>query len=217
MRPRTTQLATLALVLGLAHSTTASAAPIIVELNQSNVLTDRTGYLQVSISEGMEGAIDFAVQVLDPLLQIAGENFGIQSFALNVIPGGYAESASVTDLPDGWIVRDAYRMENFGLFDIKLYGGGASRLDTLNFSITGIDGDRPEDYAVLSTGNATDGHQAFAARVADLVPGTCSVKNCAAITSAFFGGSTAVPAPAAGWLFVTGGLLLAGRLRRRRA
>lgn len=215
MRPKTTQLAALALVLGLGNSPTAFAAPVVVELDQSNVLTDGTGYLQVSISEGIDGAIDFAVQVLDPLRQVAGESFGIQSFALNVIPGGYAEGASVTDLPDGWIVREAYRMENFGLFDIKLYGGGTSRLDTLNFSITGIDGDRPEDYAVLSTGNATDGHQAFAARVADLVPGTCGVQNCAAITSAFFGGSTAVPAPAAGWLFVTSGLLLTSRLRRR--
>ena len=37
---------------------------------------------------------------------------------------------------------------------------------TLTFSITGVDGDTPDDYANLSTGNAAQGNSFFAAHVA---------------------------------------------------
>jgi hypothetical protein len=215
MNPNKNQFAAVALALGLGSTAIASAAPVTVTLDQSSVLHDGTGYLQVAISDGINGAIDFAVRVLDPLHQVAGPRLGIQSFAFNVAPGSDADRANVTNLPDHWRVRDGYRMENFGRFDIKLYGGGRSQLDTLNFSITGIVGDKPEDYAVLSTGAAADGHQFFAARIAALAAGACGSKTCATTKSAFFGGSTAVPAPAAGWLFLTAAAFVGTRLRRR--
>ena len=81
-------------------------------------------------------------------------------------PGGDADRGSVGNLPDGWIARNHSRMSEFGFFDIKLFGRGNSRLDTLTFSILGIDGDTVEDYASLSTGQAPGGNSFFAARVA---------------------------------------------------
>jgi hypothetical protein len=198
----------------------SQAASISYFIDQSNALPDGTNYLKVTVSDGAEGSIDFTVEALQPLLDIAGENFGIQAFALNVIPGGDAEGANVTNLPDGWIVRDHYRMAAYGFFDIKLYGGGQSRLDTLTFSIDGIDGDTPNDYAVLSTGNAADGHQFFAAKVAgfDFCPEGASPGSKKCVTSGFFGGSSTaapVPLPAAAWLFATGfaGVLMRARKR----
>jgi hypothetical protein len=208
--------ATLMLAAGSSH-----AASVSYTLDQSDVLPDGTGYLQVTISDGAEGAIDFSVQALQPLLDIAGGNFGIQAFAFNVIPGGDAEGASVGNLADGWIVRDQWRVAPFGRFDIKPYGGGDSDLSTLTFSILGIDGDTPEDYAILSTGSAPGGHQFFAAKVTgfDFCPEGFEPGSKKCKTKAYFGGSTAtnpIPLPAAAWLFVTGfaGALLRARKRR---
>jgi hypothetical protein len=104
------------------------------------------------------------------------------------------------------VVSVEYRMGVFGYFGIKL-GGGSSLLDTLTFSVTGVEGDRPEDYAVLSTGKAMDGHAFFAARVAALD---------AAPSAYFAGSSAAVPLPAAGTLGITAALTVAGLARRRR-
>ncbi len=204
-------LATLA--IGAVFSGNLAAAPITASLDQSDLLDDGVSYLQVTVAEGIDGAIDFTIQVLGPLREFAGSRFGIQSFALNVVRGGNAEAASVTNLPSGWTVRDQYRMGGFGYFDVKLYGGGSSVLNTLTFSISGIDGDRPEDYAVLSTGLAADGHQFFSARVAELDLGGCGAK---CTISAYVGGSSAVPLPAAGWLALTAAAAAATRARKRR-
>jgi hypothetical protein len=195
----------------------AQAASISYFIDQSNLLPDGVNYLQVTISEGDDGAIDFMVEALPPLLALAGENFGIQSFAFNIVPGGDAEAAWVTNLTPGWRARDHRRMSSFGFFDIKLSGGGQGRLDTLTFSIEGIDGDIPSDYAVLSTGQGAGGNQMFAAHVAgfDLeCLDSKDDKKCK--TSAFFGGSSAVPLPATAWLFATGIVGAAVRARRRR-
>lgn len=196
----------------------SQAASITYFLDQSNSLTDNVGYLQVTIADGAEGAIDFTVQALQPLLDLGGEDFGIQSFAFNVVPGGDAEGASVTNLPSGWIVRDHYRMTGFGFFDIKLYGGGQSRLDTLTFSISGIDGDIPNDYAILSTGGASSGNQLFAARISgiDFCPEGVAPGSKKCVTTAFLGGSSPVPVPATAWLFATGfvGAILRARKRK---
>lgn len=218
------------LAAGFVLAAPAQAASLSYFLDQSNALGDNVNYLQVTIADGADGAIDFTVQALEPLLDIAGDNFGIQSFAFNVVPGGDAEAFNVTNLPDGWRARDHYRMSLFGFFDIKLYGGGNSRLDTLTFSITGIEGDSVEDYAILSKGNATGGHQLFAARVAGFDYGELcgspefsrltksSSSKC--INSAFFAGSTVtnpVPLPATAWLFAVGIGAVAMRTRRRYA
>ena len=144
----------------------AQAASISYFLDQSNALPDGSNYLRVDVADGAHGAIDFTVTVLSPLGDLAGRKFGIQSFAFNVVAGGSAEAMDITGLPRGWSASNGSRMDGFGLFDIQLRSRkGNSRLDTLTFSITGVDGDRPEDYALLSRGRAPEGHEFFAARV----------------------------------------------------
>jgi hypothetical protein len=199
-------------------STAANAASISYVLDQSNALPDGTGYLQVTIADGANGAIDFTVQALSPLTSIAGSNFGIQSFAFNV--EGSADGASITNLPTGWRVRDDFRMSTFGFFDVKVYGTGANRLSTLTFSVDGVEGDTVDDYAGLSTGGASGGNQIFAAHVAGFsykCDDKATRNKC--VTSGFFGGSTenVVPLPATAWLAVTGFAAALVRARRRRA
>ncbi len=192
----------------------AQAASISYVMDQSNALRDGVSYLQVTISDGAEGAINFTVQALQPLLDIAGKNFGIQAFGFNVGAGLDTDSANLTNLPAGWKTRENFRMASFGVFDLKLYAGGRSRLKTLTFSIDGIDGDTPGDYAFFSTGKAGDGNQLFAAHVAGFE--FCGRKKC--LSSAFFGGgTTVVPLPATAWLFATGLIGALVRARRRMA
>jgi hypothetical protein len=172
------------------------AAAVSYLLDQSNELDDGVNYLEVRITDGRDGAIDFAVEVLGPLATLAGDNFGIQSFGFNVVGGGFAEAGDITGLSDGWFAHQGKRMSGFGLFDITLMGKGWERLKTLRFSITGVDDDSPWDYAVFSTGHGAQGHAFFAAHVAGFA------YDC--ITSAYFGGSAVVPLPPAAWLFVSG-------------
>lgn len=190
------------------------AAPIEFFLDQSNVFADGVNYLKVTIDDGDNGDIDFTVEALGPLLDLADHKFGIKAFAFNVIPGGFAEANNVDNLLEGWRARDNRRMDGFGFFDIRLKGG---RVDTLTFSIEDIDGDTPADYASLSHGNAGQGHAFFAAKVSGLINEDCldsKKKKCKKI-SAYFGGSTAVPLPGAAWLFGTGVVGVIVRARRR--
>ena len=243
---------------------TAHSAALSFSLDQSNALADGIDYLQVTVADGADGAIDFTVEVLGPLLDLAAGNFGLQSFGFNVVPGGDAEGADITNLPDGWRARNGKRMDGFGLFDIRLQGRGHARLETLTFSISGVDGDTPEDYAIFSTGNTSQGHQFFAAHVAGFELPGCDDWGCGdsldaqasrfrpstvgqkggsdwsrlwqrdwhhdwdqnwdhdwydeeCVTSAYFGGSTAVPLPGAAWLFGAGIAGVALRARRRKA
>jgi len=151
----------------------AHAASVTYVLDQSNVLPDGVGYLQVQVADGSDGAIDFTVQVLNSLSDMAAGNFGIQAFAFNVIANGYADAGSISNLPDGWRAFDGKRMDGFGQFDVRLQGRGNARLETLTFSITGVDGDTPQDYTIYSTGSAAEGHQFFAAKVAGFASGDC--------------------------------------------
>ena len=211
----------------------AQAAPITFLLDQSNTLDDGVSYLRVTVNDGTNGAIDFTVEALSSLTSLAGVNFGIQSFAFNLVAGSFAESADVTNLPWGWRARDSERMDGFGLFDIRLQGVGRTRMDSLTFSIDGVDGDTPGDYAVLSTGNADQGHQFFAAHVAGFSTSGGDPwddqddhqrwddqDDHGRITSGFFGGSTSgseVPLPGAAWLFGAGIAGVLTRIKRRRA
>ena len=201
----------------LLMSGAANAASVSYILDQSNALPDGTPYLQVTVADGANGAIDFTVQVLSALSSIAASNFGIQSFAFNV--DGSAEGANVTGLPDGWRTRDDYRMSTFGFFDIKVWGTGKDRVSTLTFSIDGIDGDTIDDYAVASTGGASGANQFFAAHVAGFsfkCDDKATRNKCA--TSAFFGGSTEnpVPLPATAWLGATAFAAALARARKRK-
>ncbi|MCL4776388.1 MAG: hypothetical protein KJ054_02695 [Gammaproteobacteria bacterium] len=166
------------LCASLVLSASAQAASLSFYLDQSNVLADGSNYLRVDVADGADGAIDFTVQVLGPLTDLAASNFGIQSFAFNVAPGGDAEAMDISGLPSGWKAVNSRRMDGFGRFDIKLRGKGNARLETLTFSITGIDGDSPEDYAVFSTGKSPQGHEFFAARVAGFESGDCDWGGC---------------------------------------
>lgn len=213
------------LLIGL-FSASSQAASISFYLDQSNKLADGVNYLQVTIADGADGAIDFTVTALQPLLDIAGNNFGIQKFAFNVVGGTPTERRDVTALPDEWRARNGGRMAGFGLYDIKLSGRGNNRQDPLTFSITGISLDTILSYVDLSTGRSPEGFSLFSAHVAGLNFGNCGSvtdkgykkgdKTC--VKSAFFGGTQAVPAPPAIWLFGTAVAgLVARRIRRKAA
>ena len=159
----------------------------------------------------------------------AGDNFGIQRFAFNIVGGTATERRDITALPTDWRARNDGRMAGFGRFDITLNGRGKpdSRQDPLTFSISGVSLDTILSYVDLSTGRSPEGYSFFSAHVAGLNFGNCepvntksarsvstsTVSNC--VGSAFFGGTQAVPAPPAIWLLGTAVAGLAARRLRR--
>lgn len=210
----------LATALLLAAASFAHGASITYTLDQTNLdplLPDGQSYLQVTISDAAFGsdadAIRFDVTVLSALTNLADNRFGIQSFAFNTSAGGTV--AAISGLPAGWSVDANRTVSGFGEFDFRVSGAGNNRLTpTLTFYVSGISGDAPLDYALVSTGMASHGNGFFAAHVAgftDLDPSTGRV------TSGYFGGgaTTVVPLPASAWLFGTA-LGAFGWLRRRR-
>lgn len=206
-----------ALLIGLFSATSSQAASVSFFLDQSNKLPDNVNYLQVTIADGAAGAIDFTVTALQPLLDIAGDNFGIKKFAFNVVGGTATERRDVTALPDHWRAHNGGRMAGFGLFDIRL-GANKNRnsQDLLTFSITGVSLDSILSYVDLSTGRAKQGLSLFAAQVVGLDSDWCAPGVAGAcVRQAFIGGSTAVPAPAAIWLLGTavGALVVRRRIR----
>ncbi|MFZ1624521.1 MAG: VPLPA-CTERM sorting domain-containing protein [Gammaproteobacteria bacterium] len=209
------------LLIGVLSASSSQAASVSFFLDQSNRLPDNVNYLQVTIADGAAGAIDFTVSALQPLLDIADEGFGIQKFAFNVVGGTATERRDVTALPDEWRARNGGRMDGFGRYDIKLDSHGKNHQDPLTFSITGVDMDTVLSYVDLSTGRAKQGFSFFSARVVGLNNGHCgsattkAEKSC--VESAYFGGTQAVPAPAAIWLLGTAVAGLTAVRRRRTA
>jgi hypothetical protein len=219
-----------ALLIGLFGASTSQAASVSFYLDQSNKLADGVNYLQVTIADGLDGDIDFTVTALQPLLDIAGDNFGIQRFAFNIVGGTETERRDVTALPTDWRARNDGRMAGFGRYDITLNGRGKpdSRQDPLTFSISGVSLDTILSYVDLSTGRSPEGFSFFSAHVAGLNFGNCepvntksarsvdtnTVSDC--VGSAFFGGTQAVPAPPAIWLLGTAVAGLAARRLRRK-
>lgn len=195
----------------------ASAASVSYFLDQSNenlLLPDGTNYLKVTISDSISspGDIEFLVETLSPLSSIEDTNFGIQSFGFNSTQT--LTGTNIVGLPSGWGTSLNTNQDGFGNFDFVESGTGSNRADPLGFRITGILGDTVSDYAVLSSGNAGEGNVFFAAHVTgfmDVDPGAGT------ITSAYFGGSTPVPVPAAVWLFGSGLLVLIGIARKKTA
>lgn len=209
--------------MGVLSTTGAQAASMYV-MDRSDHLPDGVGYLQVTIADGADGAIDFTVTPTQALLDRAGGDMEIRSFALNVAPELNLTAANFVGLPDKWSARGTTRLDGFGRFDFTLMGTGPGRIDTLTFSIVGIEGDTPLSYVNLSTGNAKEGNSFFAARIRDLLGdrpcgpgGTCTSR---AIPTAFVGlvGETApIPLPTAAWLIAPGLGLLAPWVKRRPA
>ncbi len=188
----------------------AQAATVSYFLDQSNVtsLPDGNNYLKVTISDSATiiGDIDFKVETLLPLTSIATGSFGIDQFGFNTIQG-------VTNnnfvLPSNWSFIGLGNMDGFGKFTLRTdTNGSANRLPVLNFSITGVTGDVIADYIMLSSGNAGQGNEFFAAHVAGF--------NVNGTTSAYFAGSTPVPLPSAAWLFCSGLFGLVSFFRRKK-
>jgi hypothetical protein len=175
----------------------AEATTVQYLLDQSNTPNDDVGYLLVTISDNQPGQLDFTVETQAALGDIAGGNSGIASFALNIVS---AMDLSGDDflLPDKWKVQFDKGMSQAGRFDVRLLGTGQTRQDPLQFSILGLELD-------------------------DIIPGFAShaigfATEYGGPSSAFSYGDTlvtAVPVPAAFWLFGSGMLLL-GRVAFRR-
>jgi hypothetical protein len=202
-------------MLGLVATTTGQAASLSYILDQSGSMPDDTGYLRVTISDGLAGAIDFNVQLLQPLLDVSGDKSGIQKFGFNLAPGASAAAIDVTGLPDKWKALNGGRLDGFGLFDIVLKGNGSNRVDELNFSITGVAADVLLDYVSLSTGHVADEHALFAAKLYGLDVASFGKGR----SQALFGAgeqAAVVPAPAAAWLLASALGLLASFRRGRK-
>jgi hypothetical protein len=114
------------------------------------------------------------VEALQPLLDLAGDDFGIRLFALNIVGGTAADKSSVSGLPTGWKARNERQVAGFGRFDLHVVTAKNSNVvEPLLFSITGVDFDTILSYVDLSTGRAPEGLSLFAARVVGLNIGSC--------------------------------------------
>ena len=207
-----------ALLTGLLSATSSQAASVSFYLDQSSGLPDGVNYLQVTIADGVDGAIDFTITALQPLLDIAGQGFGIEKFAFNVVGDVGTGIDNVTALPTGWQAGANGLVSGFGTYDLIANYQGSSGHDPLTLSVTGVDLDTVLSYVRLSSGDSPQGPSFFSVWVGGFNFGDCgdterSSKNC--YTGAFFGGAQAVPAPPALWLLGTAvGALVVRRARR---
>lgn len=196
------QIVLFGIVVGIAIiAAPARASMVSYFLDRNNAGLPDANYLKVTISGLTEAdAIDFRVEVL--VLDSAfpaplGSNFGMDKFFFNFDDDTLDVGADNIDI-NGWTIKTNKNANGFGNYDFRLQGGGKNRTSLLTFSILGIVGDTPEDYAV---GNEFG--LFFAAHVADFGGSP---------DSAFFANSP-VPIPASIWLFSSG---IAGILVIRR-
>ncbi|TAK55901.1 MAG: VPLPA-CTERM sorting domain-containing protein [Gammaproteobacteria bacterium] len=186
------------------------AATLSYGLDQANSgLPDGAVSVTVTIADSGDNNIVFTIAT-SPGAFTEGINFGVQSFGFNLAAGATPLSAANFLLPAGWTVASSKKQNGFGRFDWVVSGSGASRLDPLVFTIQGVSGDTLASYFALSDAPASEGQVAFAAHVAGFVPPAGS-----GATSAYYGGSTPVPLPAAAVLMLSG-LIGFGSLIRRR-
>jgi len=179
--------------------TSATAASVSYLLDQSNALPDGVDYLQVTISDSrtVEGDIEFLVEVVSDALPTPGDNFGMQSFYLNAADGINVLADNISIDTSDWSVNDDRNAGgSFGKYDVALKGKGDSRVDTLMFSIGGIDDDTIFSYAIGSALNPSSGEY-FAAHVAGFSYDPYGVG------SAKFAGSSLIPIPPAALLFLS--------------
>lgn len=178
------------------------AATVSFYLNESNRLPDGIDYVSVNLTENLAGGVDVLALTLDPLNDLRFCDFGIQRFSFSLDGGTMAD---VTGLPDGWKVKSDRGMTGFGRFDAEILGKAGARADILSFTINGVGIDDFESY--------------FSVKVAGL-------NNSFGPSNAFFGGSlenrdinlTAMPVPAAAWLFSSGlvGLTVVSRRKKNK-
>jgi hypothetical protein len=216
-QPKAGPLAAAFLIASTCAASSAVAAPLSYTLDLSDRLGSERAWIEVTIGEGTDGAIDFSVEPLPDLLARAGERFELRAFAFNSgdVPVG---ADNLVGLPTSMRVHGSTRLDGFGRFDVTLLGNGPDRVQSLKFSIVGIDGDTPASYVLPSSGTGSDAGAPFAARVRGLFGEVdCTPdRKCTphAIPTAFVAAS-AVPVPAAAWL-VAPAVLAAARFARRR-
>lgn len=215
----TGSLTWLVLTAGLLTATPTPAASVSFFLDQSNRLEDGIDYLKVTIDDnGAADAINFRIEILGALSGSAGSRLGIEKFGFNGIELG---KRNIIGLPEDWKLKHDKTLDGFGKFENVLIGDASDPRRVLTFSVVGIGDDDLSTYSAVHDGGDD---VFFAAYVRGLSPGdkgkTC--KKCPA--NAYFGGGadgmtpvpTAVPVPAAAWLFGSGLLGFAGVMRRGR-
>ena len=210
MREIKSRLSALILFASFVIGGTANAASMSWFMDQSNALPDGVNYLTVTIDdEGAAGDINFTVEV-NVAAFTPDDNFGMQSFFFNFDNSLSVTTSSIVDVdPTTWaITEDRNAGGGFGKFEFQLAGTGATRTETLTFSITGVAGDTIESYAMAAGFLNNGSDQYFAAHVAGFV-------QTEGVTSAKFAGMTLVPVPAAAWLMFSALGVLALRRRRR--
>jgi hypothetical protein len=224
------RIAAILAVVALSGQARASMTQFLLQnANTNPPFANGQSYFGLTILDGTDAAgvrlgsytttaadVVFEVTPLAALTQFSGppgNKFGIDEFAFNTTNSLSMYSSANFVLPSNWSVAMGKNGDGYGMFDL-LPGGnnGANTVaNPLIFAITNISGDGAGTYEKLSTKNAGQGNVDFATHLINIsdpaAPGT---------TSAWFGGQTPVPLPAAGWLLLSGLGALAAHARSRR-
>jgi hypothetical protein len=161
-----------------------------------------TNHLQVVIEDGDSGAIEFTVTTLNGARERSGNPGGIQAFFFNG-PGSEISDDNILGVPSDWKFKEGGQAGNYGSYDFVLRGNGNSRVDSLAFSIIGIEGDEPADYVSRDP--------FLAGFVVDLLDPDGGQE------TTFVGVTGVVPLPGAIWFIATAFAAAGLRARRRRA
>lgn len=191
-----------ALACALSGSSADAGQVTTYYLNQSNTFADGLFYGEVKID--ITGNVaSFTVDPYNTVmggsttLYTAGTNFGLQTFAFNVVQPTSAYTISA--LPSGWGVQPGNGSQSeFGKFLFQYSGTGNSRQDPLTFKVTynGAGTLSNTNFEVAANGSG-DNDFFFAAHLAGFSSGILDDKG-KEITSHFVAGSTTVgPTPAA--------------------
>ena len=173
----------------------ANAAVINLDLANNASPTD-SPWATVTIDELLNGDIRFVVALTESTDldkgQISIEQFGFNTEGIDL------DTLSFIDMSDGFSVNtNGSTMAKFGRFDIGVFGEKGFGFDPVSFTIA-ADGDSISTY----TSALTNKGFLFSAKLSKGAP------------MAFIA-TTAVPIPAAAWLFISGLLGMIGIARRK--